>query len=161
MRRVLLYGGVLGIALIVGAIGIDVIIETDEEQVEAAVGEIRDAARSGDLSRTLPLIDIDGAGFELLLAGSRERYGAADLDLLEDRLIEGSEWLDGADIRFDSPTITIDGSRAHAYFRMYVDRDSTEIASTTIDLTLRHVGEDWLVTRLRSISERSDRSARR
>ncbi len=146
---------------VLAAVGVDLLVETDEERVSEVLDGLRAAAEAGDLGRAMPLLDIDGDGFELVVEGSRERYVSTNLDALEERIAEGAEWLAGADIRFEAPVVRMEGKRAHAYVRMLVARGRSGAAALLLDVTLRRGPDGWLVGRLRGVPSGPRRTAGR
>ena len=161
MRRIAIYAVVLALAGGAVAIGIDLLVETDEERIEKLLDEMRTAAAASDTDRLVPLLDLDGDGFQIDIGRDHDRFDASELDLLEERLSEAGEWLHDGSLQLESPTIDIQGDRAHAYFRLVLRRDGDPDESVPIDLALRRVGDDWRVTRFRALSGAAGRSARR
>ena len=161
MRRIAFY--VVALAVAVGAVvvGVDLLHESDEERVEKVLDQLRSAATSGDAGRILPLVDLDGDGFEITVGHDKERFSAGELDALEERLTDGVDWLGDSSLRFDSSTVTISGDRAHAYFRVVLQRAEGGDEAFPVDLTLRRTGDSWLAVRFRALTSGGERSARR
>jgi hypothetical protein len=161
MRRFAIYAVLLALAGGAVALGLDLLVETDQERIEKVLDEMRSAASSGDAERLVPLVDLDGDGFEIAVGRDRERFAADDVESLQERLGEASEWLQDSSLRCESPTIEIQGQRAHAYFRIVVQREDGADESIPVDLTLRRVGNNWLATRFRALTSGVERAARR
>jgi hypothetical protein len=161
MRRIAIYAVFLALAGGAVAVGIDLLVETDEERIEKLLDEMRSAAAASDTDRLVPLLDLDGDGFQIDVGRDHDRFDSTELELLEERLAEAGEWLRDASLRLEAATIDVQGERAHAYFRLVLERDGDADESVPVDLALRRVGEDWRVTRFRALSTPSGRSARR
>ncbi|MBI5500625.1 MAG: hypothetical protein HY907_10325 [Deltaproteobacteria bacterium] len=161
MRRITIYAVVLAVAGGAVALGIDLLVETDEERIEKVLDEMRSAAAAGDADRLVPLLDLDGDGFQIDVGSDHDRFVADDLELLQERLSDATEWMRDATLRLESPTVDIQGSRAHAYFRLVLQRDGDSDQSIPVDLALRRVGDDWRATRFRALAGSSGRAARR
>ncbi|MBI5486644.1 MAG: hypothetical protein HY905_04885 [Deltaproteobacteria bacterium] len=161
MRRITIYAVVLALAGGAVALGIDLLVETDEERIEKVLDEIRSAAATSDADRLVPLLDLDGDGFQIDVGADHDRFAADDVELLQERLSDATDWMRDASLRLESPTIEIDGGRAHAYFRLVLRRDGDPDQSIPVDLALRRVGDDWRATRFRALAGASAHAARR
>jgi hypothetical protein len=161
MRRIAIYAICLTVAGGAVALGLDLLVETDQERIEKVLGDMRTAATSGDADRLVPLLDLDGDGFEFSVGRDRERFAAGDLDALEARLGDAADWLQDTRLGFDSPTIEIQGDVAHAWFRIELRREDGTDQSIPVDLTLHRTGSSWRATRFRALASASARAARR
>jgi hypothetical protein len=161
MRRFAIYAVFLTVAGGAVALGLDLLIETDQERIEKVLDDLRAAAAAGDTERLVPLFDLDGDGFEIAVGHERDRFAAGDLDSLEERLSDAADWLKDASLRFESTTIEVQGERAHAYFRIVLQRPDADDESIPVDLTLRRHGDAWLATRFRALTTDTARAARR
>jgi len=161
MRRFATYAVLLALAGGAVALGLDLLVETDQERIEKLVDEMRSAAAAGDAERLVPLVDLDGDGFEIAVGSERERFSTDDIESLQERLGEAADWLQDSSLRCETPTIEIQGEHAHAYFRVVVQREDGSDESIPIDLTLRRVGNAWRATRFRALTSGVEREARR
>jgi hypothetical protein len=161
MRRIIIYGVCLSIAVAAVVLGFDLLIETDEERIEKLLDDMRSAASSGNPEQLVPLLDLEGDGFEVAVGRDREKFAAGDLEALEEWIGDGLAWIGDASLRLDSTTVTISGSHAHAYFRAVLGRSDGDDQTIPIDLTLRRSGDAWLATRFRALTAGSPRAARR
>ncbi len=161
MRRVTIYGIALAVAIGAVVLGVDLLTQTDEERIEKVLDQMRSAAAGGRTDQLASLLDLDGDGFEVAIGRDRERFGADDVEALEEYLVDGFEWLGDAALRLEGTTVQVSGERAHAYFRVVLLRSDAADQSVPIDLTLRREGDDWRVTRFRALSTAGERSARR
>jgi hypothetical protein len=161
MRRFTFYGLMLGVAAIAIGVGIDLLVETDEERIEALVDRIGSAATVGDAERLSPLVDLDGDGLEVVLGRTRDRFGTDDVEAFDQLVAEISEWLDGGTIRVTTDHMEVSGDRAQVYLRVEVERPDSPAEVFPVDLTLRRVDDAWRATRFRATGTHAGRAARR
>jgi hypothetical protein len=161
MRRLVIYGVFLAAAVATVVVGIDLLVETDEERIERLLDDMRVAATSGDAERLVSLLDLEGEGFEFVAGRDKERFASGDFDALQERLADGVEWLGGGSLSLESPTIAISGERARVYFRVVLQRQAAPAESFPVEVSLRRAGDSWRATRFRALVGSSSRAARR
>jgi hypothetical protein len=144
-RSWLIAGGV--VLAIAGVIALyDVLVETDEERLEAQF--IPDV--SGSITRTKidraceRWVDLERQTLEVSALGQAQAYRAGESEALRDDAHERLRSLEGTSARVISSGIVIEGDTATVTLRLMNDQLGMQTAEWTLD---RHDG-DWLVSRL-------------
>lgn len=144
-KRAWLFVGA-GVLAIVGAFVLyDVLIESDEERLEAFVPDVSGSLSLEKLDRAMDRwVDLERQPLEVSALGEARAYGVGDGGALREDAARRLRSLEGTTARVISRAIVVEGDTATITLRLM----NEQLGMQTCEWTLERHEDRWLVSRL-------------